>query len=503
MTRSRRPIPWLGGLALLAVARLASAAEWDTAGGLAVAAVYTDNVCLARDDKQGKAFATATPDVRLSGRGARASVNLNARVLYNSLADEELDCPQGAGLGGLGRFRERFIPSGSFLATFEAVENWLTFDANASATQNAVNPLAPGGDDPLTGRGNTNISYRYGAGATAQRRIEQAVDFFLRYQYSEQVNTADFVGLPDATQDSVQGSLGMVPGAQRLTLSVNGRYTRVSFDEDRFAGAQDNELSAAEAQAVLQLSDSWQLNGLYGREWNDFISAFDDIDGTYWDAGVRWAPNSRVEVNAGTGERFFGETPRFAVSYRHKRTLLRASYLRTIQFPFNLRSPRPDPDDPFGPDFGELPGDPVTSPSTPTLPGQGPIKNESLSLDYSFTARRTIVALSASESEQLRLLDGSEFLFRNARATLTRRLSPRLNASVRLGWRETEGRGAAGFGGFGRNVETWTGGLNLTRRFGNDLTVTLAYRYRQQESPFVFNEFEENRITLSARIGLF
>ena len=52
-------------------------------------------------------------------------------------------------------------------------------------------------------------------------------------------------------------------------------------------------------------------------------------------------------------------------------------------------------------------------------------------------------------------------------------------------------------------MKSWTGGLNLTRRFGNDLTVTLAYRYRKQESPFVFNDFEENRITLSTRIGLF
>ena len=225
-----------------------------------------------RDDTEGKAVGTVTPDVRLSGRGARASVSLNARVLYNSLADEDLDCPRGAGIGGFGRFRERFIPSGSFRADFEAVENWLTFDVNASATQNAVNPFAPGGDDALNARGNTNISYRYGAGATAQRRIERSLDFFLRYQYSEQVNTADFAALPDATQDSVQGSLGMVPGAQRLTLSVNGRYTRVSFDESRGGRLRDNELSAAEGQATLQLSDSWQLNGLYGREWNDFLS---------------------------------------------------------------------------------------------------------------------------------------------------------------------------------------------------------------------------------------
>ena len=35
----------------------------------------------------------------------------------------------------------------------------------------------------------------------------------------------------------------------------------------------------------------------------------DDIDGSFWDVGFRWTPNSRTTVDVGVGERFFGSNP--------------------------------------------------------------------------------------------------------------------------------------------------------------------------------------------------
>jgi hypothetical protein len=483
------------------------AAEWDTSGGVAVASIYTDNVCLTPNDEKGKAIVTVTPDVNLRSTGARADVAVSARVQYNSLAEQDLGCPIG-GVGLFGARLQRFTPSGGASANYELIDNWLTLNASATATQVLVNPFAPGGQDGLNGRNNTTLVYRYGAGAQLQRRFDQRVDFNLGYRYDEQVNELNLFG--DSKADNVSGSLALAPGSSRLTLGVYGVYSRIEF-ERALPGlpvdvAGENVLSSAEVRAGFQLTDSWQIDGHVGAESNEYLSLRDEIDGTYWDAGVRWSPNDRVEIAAGTGERFFGETPRFQASYRHKRSELQVSYARTIQFPRDLRSPVFDPDNPFGPGFGGLPGDPVFSPDTPALLGQGPIINEAFALNYRFSGRRTSFSVFARDSEQTRLSIGSigsDANFRSAQMTATRNLSSRLSASVRVGWNENKGRRLGEVDDILQGVELWTGGLNLTRRFGNDLAVTVAYQYRTQSSDLNLNEFVENRVTISTRLGLF
>ena len=74
----------------------------------------------------------------------------------------------------------------------------------------------------------------------------------------------------------------------------------------------DSELSSAQLNQGFQLNRFWQVNGFYGQEWNDFVSSRDDIDGNFWDVGLRWTPNARTTVDAGNGDRFFGNNPRFS-----------------------------------------------------------------------------------------------------------------------------------------------------------------------------------------------
>ena len=284
----------VGAVALLTAGSLLAvpapeAAEWERGAGVAFAGIYSDNVCLARNDEKGKAFATLTPDVNLRGSGDRADVYLNARLQYNSLAEQNLDCPRGTGVPGIGGgFNQRYIPSGNFLANLELVDNWLTLEADASARQNAVNPLAAGGEDAGNGGGNTNIADRYGAGAMVQQQFQRRVDFLLRYNYNEQINNAGALG--DSNEHLVEGSLGMTPGTSRLTAGVNGTFREVEFDRTGRPGGANlpvvNTLSSARFQATLQLTDAWQLNGAVGREWNDFLSADDDIDGEFWDVEI-------------------------------------------------------------------------------------------------------------------------------------------------------------------------------------------------------------------------
>ena len=279
--------------------------------------------------------------------------------------------------------------------------------------------------------------------------MAHTADLSLRYDYNEQFNNNSSFG--DSSEDRAEFGLDTVPGAARLSVGVGGRYSKIRYDQTETQRAFDSELSSAEVRAALQLG-SWQLNGLAGEEWNEFTSANPDIEGSFWDAGVLWTPNSRIEVGAGYGERFFGSTPRANVSYRHKRSTVTASYTRTLSVPRNLR----------------------------------------------VGARRSSFSLFGGESRQRRVEDNADATFRNVDASITRTLSSVLSANLDLSWSEREGEGGT-IGPEGQLTEIWRTGFGFTRRVGNDTTLNVSYAFVSSESDFGGNDYDENRVTFNVR----
>lgn len=474
------------------LAQATVAAEWETGAGVAVGAYYSDNICLAPSGEQGKWVATARPDVSVQGRGARGNVSLDAAAEYNSLGNSGVECTTGQ--GGNVTNRESVIPSVRFASDYELIDDWLELQATAFAGRNAINPFAPGGTDGFGDRDNSNITYRYEVGAVVQRRLAQAADMRLSYTYDEQFNSVGQFG--DSSEDRARFDLDTIPGSGRISAGVGANYSNVSYEESDNRSAFDNELSSAEFRSGLQLATSWQVNALVGEEWNEFTSTSDDIDGSYWDVGVRWTPNSRIEVNVGSGERFFGSTPRADIRYRHKRSELSASYARTLTFPRNLRAADNGFDDPLLP----LPGDLGTIEGLPTFTGNSLLLDERVSMQYVFTARRSTLTLAVSESQQTRFEDDSEATFRQVSIAATRQLSNVLSANARLGWDEREGQGE-GVGIFGEQSDTWRLRAGLSHRVGNDTTISINYDYITRNSGTTLNEYDENRISFSVRHG--
>jgi opacity protein-like surface antigen len=492
-------------LLLQALALPAQSAEWTRDLGLALGSYYSDNICRAPFDEEGKVVGTVTPRVNLRGEGDRANLVLDAAVEYNTLGESSLECPQGIG-GGFGNQienRETWVPRVNFAGEVEAIENLFFLEADAYAAQNPFNPFAAGGDDNINATGNSNITSRWGVGGRIDRRLNEQWSALLRYNYNEQYNSINqFLG--DSQEDRVELNVGMIPGSARFTVALAGQYSEIDFDETLQRPALTNRLSRLELKTGLQLTRSWQVNASGGQEDNVFVSASDDIDGSFWDVGLRWAPNTRIDVNVGYGERFFGEAPRFDIAYRHKRTEFVASYLRDIQFGRNIRGSSGTlvPDDLFGPDPG-LPGAPLPGAGDPTFIGQGPVLNERFSLRYRFTARRTTFAIQALDSQQTRQADGGTGSFRNVTATFTRTLGSSVSADLQVGWRNNEGDLAFGGGGlFAQNLEAWTAGVGLRKNLANDVILSLRYRYTDQTSENTFNTFEENRVELGLRFGL-
>jgi uncharacterized protein (PEP-CTERM system associated) len=503
--RGPSPIVWLvGALGAALPAATVTAGEWRATSSVGVGAIVSDNVCLTVDDTQTDAVGTVTPRVAVNGEGGRLRINADVRAELNTLEINEIVCPAGIGGGGGGnqfRNRESVVPRGRAGAEFDVVGNWLYLRADATASQNAINPLAPGGEDNVNARFNTNTTYQYGVGATASRPLPSDLFIDATVDYDVQRNGFGLIG--DSEQERATFRFGQDPSASRLSLGVAANYQKIHFDEEIFSverpdGISESELNSVEVNANLVLLRSWGLNARYGVEDNQFLSApGQEIDGEYWDVGVRWTPNTRLTFDAGYGERFYGPNPRASLSWRHKRSTLSAQWQQNVNFPRNLRgvpvveaSRSLEPLDP-------LPGDPLGSDGIPTFATQNAIQIESVTLRYQFTARRTGFGVFGAWSDQERFFDGATLETFTVGANTYRNLARTLSINANVRWLDNEGIGNIGVGGGARGgLRGWQAGVGLAKELGTHTTLSLRYSYRDEESVNI-GEFTENRIQLN------
>lgn len=484
------------------------AGEWEKNAEIGLASYYSSNVCLAPAEEEGKEFVTATPRVGLDGSGGRFRASVDAAVEFNSLGESDIECPQG-GAGSVIANRETWVPRGSGVLEFDAIEQLLTFEVDGSATQSPINPFAAGGDDNLNATGNTNVIYSWGAGARSEKLWSNGLAYSLRYRYGESFNSANLL-LGDSREHRYQGDLGLRRGYARLSGGIRGQYRDVEFDASPLDptapedGVIGNELFRSELYAGLELWRGWSLEGAVGYEDNAFLSSQEELDDYYWDAGIRWNPNQRVDVSAGYGERFFGNTPRASVEYRHKRTTLRASYLRDVQLPQDIRSGVALPTL-TGAESGASSGDSliVESDSTGTFIGNGPIISETFTLSYAFEARRTEIRISASNSKQALVVQGDEAEFNSVRIAFDRDLTRRLDAGVQLRYREAEPTSVGtGLGLFAQALESYSGTARLGFALSDDTRLSLTYRFTDQTSSDRVNTFTEHRVGIAITFSL-
>ena len=479
----------------LVIANGAVAAEWTTNASVGTSLVYTDNACLSNDNKQSETYATATPRAGIRGEGRRANLSLSASLTGMTLSDgklEDLGCsPRGD------RERDNYFPRIIGNAFAELVEQWLYLDASVNVSQNDVNPFAPGAGDPEDRTGNTNTTYRYSISPYVSRRFKDAANLLLRYTWDDQYNTKDVVG--DSSRQNVQFRLDSVPGTSKFSWGLQADYDEIDYSERAGQPDTTSELKSAQFNLAYQFNRSWQANGYAGEEWNDFVSISDEIDGTYWDVGLRWTPNARTVIDAGTGDRFYGSTYRFSIQYYHKRSALNASYSENLTYDRNIRTL----DDEFFPgDPGGLPIDPETGlpidlTGGSTTLSNSPMLDERFQLGYSFQGRRSSLSIVASQSDQKRLEDGRDSTFRRVGASLSRPLSSKWSASASVSWDEREPLGDRGESI--AESETWRAGLSARRSLVDWINFTLRYQYIDRKSELESQEYQENRITATLR----
>ncbi len=486
--------PLLLGLVSCALSATSFAAEITTTAAVAPGITYTDNVCLSKTNKQDAWVGMVTPSGSIRGSGRKASFNINGSVQFNTLTDSQLE--DDGCTGGAFENREQFAPNINANGSAILIDDWLTLNATGRANQNQISPFIGGGADSLDGNGNTNTFYQYSLSPALTRRLKDFATYNLRYNYREVINTANQVS--DNTSDSWSTNLQSGNSA-KTSWNVFGDYRTVSFSDDDLisvGGApaqprEDTELRSTGVDLGYQLNREWQVNGSYGWEWNEFQTVNDeDTDGQTWDLGVRWTPSVRTTVNIGSGERFFGSTPRLSITHERKRSTFSASYRREITFGQDILTE--------GNDFNQN----VENFSAQN--SQSPILDERYTAGYTYSGRRANINFIASHSEQTQQDNGQQSKFDNLALTYSPLISRKYTLSGTFGWNKNEPQG--GFGllndDFSNSTEAWFTNVTMGRVLNERMNLLLNYRYTDQQSDNAFAEFQENRVMLTLNIRL-
>ncbi|MFV0277596.1 MAG: TIGR03016 family PEP-CTERM system-associated outer membrane protein [Parahaliea sp.] len=467
------------------------AGQWEREAGVSASAIYSDNICMLSENCIDKLVGTLTPRICLKSDSQLNEIDLYAAVQFNTLENSNVNC-SATGANTISPAPRIRFSSDSIL-----VNNLLYLETTGFADQNRINAFQAGGDDPINGRGNLNTSYQYSVAPYIARRLTDKTEMLLQYRYSEEFNTEN--DLYDNQRQEVQFAFGISPERSRFSAGLLGSYSDVEY-ANRPAGQDsfNSELSSMRVRAAYQMSRAFQINGYAGEEWNDYVTVFQDDDGGFWDIGLTWTPNTRVAIEVGTGESFFGDTPRASVSYRHKHSMVSASYRRELTYSRSLRG-----SDPFADDIDDLvddglPGDQdvMGLGGRDTTFAKSAVLDESLLLSYRYNGRRTSASISGSRSVQTRFEDGYEDQFTYVGLGLKRDFGRRLSVFSRLTWHRREPDGLR-IGGIYRKSDLTRITLGVNRDLGNRASVSLSYQYADNQSDNERDDYDENRIILS------
>lgn len=468
-----RPLPSAAiFIGLLLYTLSSTAAEWRTSATINTSAVYTDNVNLVSSGKESDLTPTLTPSISLHGKGARATVDVTAAAEFN----------------GQGGSNDSINPRLQADAKAELLERIAFIDLNATATQNAIEPLAASGSGNLNNRGNKTTTYSYKISPYLKSRFQGLADMELRYTYNELNHSEGSVG--DTNSETLNLSIDSGPDFRLFTWGINA--SNRTTDDDQ---GQVSELSNIDLNLGYQFNRRWRITGSLGTEFNDFNSTTANRDGSRWDMGGVWTPNPRTVFDFGYGDRFFGNTKRFSFTHTGKRSSLTASYSQELTDSTTLLSdqvvfqvldafgqPVPDP----------VTGDPLLLSQNISTIGNSSFVNDQLSINYSLKGRRTTLTLTGNLSEQTYQDSTREVSTTSLGASINRQLSGKISADLGLNWNESEEKGTAN-----TQSDTWRLSAGVSQELGPKTNLRLNYSFTDRSSNQSTDSYEENRLSLT------
>lgn len=283
--------------------------EWTFTPRLGVAEIYSDNLRLTPRGSERSEFITRlTPGLAVVGEGRR----LKLKASYDM---------QNYAYARHGSFSSHHQFNGN--ADAELVDELFFLNGKASLSQQPISPfdVQPASTaNPSSNRTDIRtlslspyLRHRFGSAAVAEAR------------YTHDTVTSSTGGLLDSSSDSIR--LSIDSGAAFRTLGWGWRYSRRDTDYDNA-----NSLRMEETSANLRylLTPRFALTSSVGYEKNDYLSLGDKPQGSFWQAGISWAPTSRTNLEASGGHRYYGKSYSLMAKHRTRRTVWSLGYADLI-----------------------------------------------------------------------------------------------------------------------------------------------------------------------------
>lgn len=468
--------PFFAVCMVLANTAVLQAAEWDISKELDVSAVHSDNIALANAGaEQSDLVFQVKPSLGIAGQGARMSVDFNY-----SLGAVITD-----GDNGRDEIEDSHYLNAN--ATLEAIEDNLFLDLEADAGVTSVNNTNSA-QDIFTSSNNLTQTYSYRVSPYYRYHFGAIADAELRYSYDslENDNTN--------TSDSEEYTWNFSLTSGRDFRSYNWVLSASQSELEYSNGAKD-ESSEVNADFQFRINRQFTADFGVGYEENDFNNAlrqYSSTDGETWTVGTTWTPNPRVTLKLAYVDRFTGGDWDMDLKYRHRRSVLTASYSTSVT---NSRSQQLDDISLTSTDIN---GDTVfigdqdlfINPLQPTLANENILQSQ-FKLAYEYTSRRTTVKFNTTYSErdyQTRVLSTENL---NSRLSLSRKLTPLTSLNTSVNWVNQKDVDALS------EQELMTLKLGVSTELGKQSKVSVDLQRAENEDSTGANDYDENRVTAS------
>ena len=452
------------------------AAEWDISKEIDLSVVHSDNIALANAGaEQSDLVFQVKPSLGISGEGARLSVDFNY-----SLGAVITD-----GDNGRDEIEDSHYLNAN--ATLEAIEDNLFVDLEADAGVTSVNNTNSA-QDIFTRSNNLTQTYSYKVSPYYRYHFGPIADAELRYSYDSLEN--DKGNISDSENNQWDFSL------------TSGRHFRgfnwvlsASQSELEYSNGAKDETSEVNADFQFRINRQFTADFGVGYEENDFNNAlrqYSDTEGETWTVGTTWTPNPRVVMKLAYVDRFTGGDWDMDLKYRHRRSVLTASYSTSVT---NSRRQQLDDISLISTDIN---GDTVfigdqellINQLQPTLANENIVQSQ-FKLAYEYISRLTTVKFNTTYSERdyQTSLSSTENL--DSKVSLSRKLTSLTSLNTSVNWVNQKDVTTLS------EQELVRVKLGVSTELGKQSEVSLDFQRAENEDSSGANDYDENRVTAS------
>ncbi len=461
------------------------ASDWIFRPTLSLKEVLSDNI---RQDDANKKTALVTeisPGFSLRSVSSVNRFNLNYRLqnLYNAGGDGGLDSNHQLSLN----------------SKYQLVRNRLYIDAQSKISQqNTSNRRIV--SDNLAGRGRTTVT-AFSIAPYWTPHFKDYVNGLVGLTYNRVSTTGGQSSLSDTNSYS-----------QHIRLNSGRHFSRVQWfvdfknQQDQRSNNQDVNFQSSTAQVSVLFSRKWSVFFRVGHQNNQFQATTNsNKNGLFYTVGMQWRPSLRFNIQAGYGNNKFvtvnimpmrritWSTTYFSNDIGTNRGSRWQSSLRYYTRRSNWSLRYSENTGTTQQILGNQNANSVQG-NLPSLTNEVFI-NKRANLSVSFRTGRSNLNFNAYWTRRAFQVSQNNESVYGSSAGWNWNFSRRSQSNIRLLWQQTDGQDGTsdkrfeGVLGITRNIVNFAGSRRVNGR--------VEYRYVNQQSDLVNNQFTENRISAS------